>query len=412
MNPLKKPQQPERPRTEDIAMSPSTAARSRTLLQGDERFRILVDSARDYAIFFMDVDGFIIDWNIGAERILGYSEHEIIGQPGAIVYTPEDQAQGVPASELEIARMEGRAANERWHVRKDNSRFWGSGIVISLRDESGNLIGFAKVMRDVTEHKCAEEERAELMQRQLEARQEAEAANRAKDEFIALVAHELRTPISVAMGWVHLLLSESSDEATKERAIATIKRSLNAQNQVINDLLDVSRITTGKIALQHSSVDLAALVLSVVESVQPIADIKSVQLETKIQSDVMPVAGDADRLQQVLLNLLSNAVKFTPREGHIEVRLGHEGEYYLLEVADNGIGIEPSLLPHIFERYQQSKEPGAEKHDGLGLGLWLVRHIVELHAGSVHAYSEGKGKGSTFTVKLPIRPAAEITDAD
>jgi PAS domain S-box-containing protein len=400
----------------DEGKAPTDAARNppsesnqqsalKVLLRGDERFRLLVESAQDYAIFFMDVEGRVVDWNIGAERILGYTEEEIIGQLGAIIFTPEDREQKAPEREVEKARTEGRAENERWHVRKDGSRFWGSGINMPLRDESGNLLGYAKVMRDFTARRQADQEKAELLQREQDAKKEAEAAKRAKDHFIAVAAHELRSPMTSVLGWVDLLLKGGLDAETQQGALEAIRRNAHSQNQIISDLLDASRITSGRIHLETAPLDLLSLVTTAIEDVRPTAEGKSIQIDLVVNTGIEPVLGDANRLHQVMLNLLGNAVKFTPEGGHIEVRLERQGEQNLIQVKDTGIGISPEFLPHIFDPYQQSSRSSSREHKGLGLGLSIVRQLVTMHGGSVRAESDGEGRGATFTVRLPIHPA-------
>jgi PAS domain S-box-containing protein len=266
-------------------------------------------------MFFLDVDNCIVDWNIGAERITGYSEAEILGERGSIIFTPEDISAGAHEQELAKARTEGRAENERWHVRKDGGLFWGSGVVMPLRDESGNLIGYAKVMRDFTERRCAQQERDELLEREQKARAEAEAANRTRDTFIGVISHELRSPLQTILGWVDLLCQGRLDPEMESRAIETIQRNAALQNRLINDLLDITRIEAGTLSLNVAPVDLRNVVKAVMDNVRPIADGKGVRLRAVIAPDMEPVSGDAERLQQVVTNLLNNAIKFTPAGG-------------------------------------------------------------------------------------------------
>ncbi|MEW5856191.1 MAG: PAS domain S-box protein, partial [Cyanobacteriota bacterium] len=229
------------------------------LQTSEERFRLLLENVKDYAIFFIDPDGRVIRWSIGAERILGYQEAEILGQSASIIYTPEDIERGADQEELETAITEGRAEDERWHVRKDGSHFWASGIVTPLRDETGQLRGFSKIMRDFTERKQAEDERNQLLVSEQEARAAAESANRMKDEFLATLSHELRSPLNAMLGWVQLLNTRKFDEATTARAMETIERSARAQAQLVEDLLDVSRIIQGKLRLNVRPIELASV---------------------------------------------------------------------------------------------------------------------------------------------------------
>jgi PAS domain S-box-containing protein len=383
----------------------------RMLLNSEERYRLLVDSAQDYAMFFLDTDNRILDWNIGAERITGYTESEIIGEFGSIIFTPEDIAAGAHEQELHKARTEGRAENERWHVRKDGSLFWGSGIVMSLCDDADNLIGYAKVMRDFTDRRCAQQERDELLEREQKARAEAEAANRARDKFIGVISHELRSPLQTILGWVDLLCRGHLDREMEIRAIETIQRNAALQNRLINDLLDITRIEAGTLLLNIAPVDLKSVVEAVIDNVRPMADAKGVRLQTVVAPDMEPVPGDAERLQQVVTNLVNNAVKFTPEGGQVEVRVARPCAQAMaeatlqeatLQVADNGIGISPDFLPHVFEAYTQAGTRSHNEQVGLGLGLSIVHELVRLHGGSIDVESKGVGQGSTFTVHLPL----------
>lgn len=370
----------------------------------------MAESATDYAMCILDKDGKVVDWNIGAERILCYTEAEIVGRDAAIIYTPEDREKKAPEQELHEAATEGRAENERWHVRKDGSRFWGSGIVMPLRDEVGALIGFAKVMRDFTERKRAEEERNQLLQRERQAREEAVAANRAKDDFMAMVSHELRSPLNTILGWTGVLLSGQADAAIQRQALEVIQRSALSQNQLINDLLDVARISSGKIRMDLVPVDLPSLAATAIENIRPEVEAKSIALELTVDPAVEPVAADPNRLQQVMRNLLGNAVKFTPRGGRIEVRLERDNSHSLIQVIDTGIGISPEFLPHIFEQYRQRDTSSARDHTGLGLGLSIVKQLVQMHDGTVQAKSPGEGQGATFTVRLPALSTQSFAD--
>ncbi|HEY9901368.1 MAG TPA: response regulator [Candidatus Sericytochromatia bacterium] len=370
----------------------------------EERFRLLLENVKDYAIFFLDTEGRIIRWSLGAERILGYQEAEILGQPSSVIFTPEDLQQGVDQEELEQAVTEGRAEDERWHIRKDGSRFWASGITTPLRDEMGQLHGFSKIMRDFTDRKQAEDERNQLLAREQEARTAAEAANRLKDEFLATLSHELRSPLNAMLGWTRLLNSRKFDEATTTRAMQTIERSAKSQAQLVEDLLDVSRIIQGKLRLNVRPVELISAIESAIETVRPAAEAKEIRIQSVLDPSAGLVAGDFDRLQQVVWNLLSNGIKFTPKGGCVMVRLERVNSHVEITVTDTGKGIDPEFVPYVFERFRQADSTSTRVYSGLGLGLAIVRHLVELHGGTVAAYSEGEGKGATFTVKLSLMP--------
>ena len=255
---------------------------------------------------------------------------------------------------------------------------------------------------EIAERKLTEAEREQLLAREQEARAEAEAANRIKDEFLAVLSHELRTPLSPILGWARMLRSSKLDAATTDRALETIERNAQLQTQLIEDLLDVSRILQGKMTLSARPVDLASTIEAAVETVRLAASAKLIQIQTAIEPDVGQVLGDPTRLQQVVWNLLSNAIKFTPKAGRVEVRLERIKTSAQIRVSDTGNGIEPEFLPHIFEYFRQADSTTTRLFGGLGLGLAIVRHLVELHGGIVQAASPGTGHGSTFVVQLPL----------
>ncbi len=396
------------------------------LRQSEERYRLLLEGVTDYAIFMLDANGFITSWNIGAERILGYREAEIIGQPFSRLFTPEAIAQSLPEQVLNTAITEGLSKENRWHIRKNGSHFWAHCLITPLRDGEGNLYGFSKIMQDITDRKQAEDEREQLLLREQAARAEAEAANRTKDDFLAVVSHELRTPMTAIVGWAGMLKAGMLDEEKAAGAIETIERNANSQMQLIEDLLDISRIVRGEIYLNFGRVNLIDVITSAIEVVQPTADIKEIHLESilapfaeteEISSSSVLVRGDSDRLQQVILNLLSNAIKFTPSGGHVEIRLSviNNSEqktttrYAQIEVSDTGIGISAEFLPHVFDRFLQADSTSSRSSKGLGLGGAIAHHLVKLHGGTIEAESPGIGQGATFTVSLPLwERSAEI----
>jgi len=372
------------------------------LQKSEERLRLLVENVKDYAIFMLDPDGRVASWNIGAERVLGYQEAEIVGQPFSRFFTPEAIQQGVPEQELRQAMAEGQSEYERWHVRKDGTWFWATEVSTALRDETGTLRGFSKVMRDITERKRAEEERAQLLVREQAARAEAEAANRTKDEFLSILSHELRTPLSAILLWAELLRAGNLDEATMTQALEIIERNAKSQAQLIEDLLDISRIITGNLRLSVHLIELAPAIQAAIDTLQLAAEAKGIQLQTVLSAAVGQVLGDAQRLQQVVSNLLSNAIKFTPNGGRVEIHLTRTDSDAWIVVSDTGRGISPDFLPYVFERFRQGNSATTRTQGGLGLGLAIVRHLVKLHGGTVLAASLGEGKGATFTVTLPL----------
>ncbi|MBD1831238.1 response regulator [Cyanobacteria bacterium FACHB-472] len=378
----------------------------------EERFHLLLENVKDYAIFFLDTEARIVRWSAGAERILGYQEAEILGQHSSIIFTLEDLESGEDKKELHTAETQGRAEDERWHVRQDGSRFWASGFVSPLKDETG-LRGFVKIMRDFTERKQAEDERAQLLASEQEARAAAEAANRMKDEFLATLSHELRSPLNAMLGWLRLLNTRKFDEATTARAMETIERSARAQAQLVEDLLDVSRIIQGKLRLSVRPVELSTVIEAALDTVRPAAEAKAISLQSILDPAAGPVAGDSDRLQQVIWNLVSNAIKFTPKEGSVQVSLKRINSHVEITISDSGEGINPDFVPYVFERFRQADSSITRQYSGLGLGLAIVRNLVELHGGTVRAHSEGAGKGATFIVKLPVMPVrVETSNAE
>ena len=260
---------------------------------------------------------------------------------------------------------------------------------------------------EVAERKQAEEERAAMLIREQAARAEAEAANRTKDEFLATLSHELRTPLTAILGWSHLLRMNKLREPQFAHALETIERNARSQSQLIDDLLDVSRIVTGKLQIEFSTVDLSAVIEAAIESVHPALAAKEIALETVVESGCR-VLGDANRLQQIFWNLFTNAIKFTPKGGQVKVAAERRDSEILINVTDSGIGISPEFLPYIFDRFRQADGSTTRAQGGLGLGLAIVRHLVELHRGRVEVHSQGKQLGSTFTVRLPI--ALNVTD--
>ena len=366
-------------------------------------FQLLVSAVRDYAIFLLDPEGRIATWNAGAQRIKGYTPEEIIGRHFSTFYGEEDIANGKPARELEIAKAEGAVEDEGWRVRKDGTRFWANVVITAVRDAQGELRGFAKVTRDITERKHAEEtERAYRV---------AIEANRAKDEFLMTLSHELRTPMTAILGWARILPTLRAGDPLVQEAIASIAQSAHLQARLIDDILDVSRIASGKMRLAPETVDIGRLIMNAVDAAMPTASSKEITLSATLSPDLGTMIADLTRIQQVLWNLLSNAVKFTPRGGEVRVSATRHGGHVQISVSDTGEGIEPAFLPHVFEPFRQAENPHTRVHGGLGLGLSIVRYIAEAHGGTIAATSEGKGKGATFTVTLPVRVVTTNSEA-
>jgi len=377
--------------------------------ESEERLRLVIENAREYAIFSLDLDRRVTSWNSGAQRLLGYYESEIIGQLGDIIFTAEDRAAGAPEHEAEVAFADGRSADERWHVRKDGSRFWGSGSMMAMHDANNQTIGLLKIFRDQTAAREANEalarSEAELMRALKDnqnSRAELEAASRAKDRFLAVLSHELRTPLTpVVMAVRTLVRRPDIPEAAKE-ALEMIRRNVKIESHLIDDLLDLTRVTRGQFEVVTEPMDIHAAIRGAVEICE--ADIrgKDQTLTIDLDADTHVLNGDYTRLQQVVWNLLKNASKFTRRGGAIRLSTVSEGKKFCLTVADNGIGIISTVLPTIFDAFSQGGEWVAREYGGLGLGLAISKATIEAHDGSIKVESGGAGLGSTFTVELPL----------
>lgn len=558
-----------------------------SLRQSEERFRLLVETVKDYAIFMLDPQGFVTTWNEGAQRIKGYRADEIIGQHFCRFYPEEDVRAGKCTMELELAVRDGTFEEEGWRIRKDGSRFWANVVITTLRHSDGRIMGFAKVTRDLTERRKAEEERARvaeivrerlheltelsealaaalsiedvgkavidrgmrftgadtctlysldehtmtlnliaehgcnsevldqirrlsegsenpsygigvgaldaawvetaeeyhtffptladlptpgsrarafacvplnaegrtigmlgvgfhqdrrfsdderlfirtfarqsaqalararrleaeraasvenatLYQSEQRARRAADLANRAKDEFLAMVSHELRTPLSAILGWAQLLERKKLDEHRSTAAVKTIARNATAMAELVEDLMDMSRIIGGKLRLTLKPTDLADAIRTALETVRPMATAKDVVLDSALESSLPSILGDATRLQQILCNLLGNAVKFNATGGRVEVIARRSGTRIEICVVDSGKGISPSFLPYVFEPFSQQETNPSKVKGGLGLGLAITKRLVELHGGEITAHSKGEGQGATFRVTLPV----------
>ena len=396
-----------------IARDISTRRQSE-LLQA--RLAAIIESAED-AIIAKTLEGIITSWNVGAERIFGYTAEEAIGKPVTMLI-PEDRTDEEPGILARIRQGERVEHFETVRVRKDGTHLNISLTVSPVRAPDGRIIGASKIARDITESKLAERERERLLESERHARhtaevarREAEEASRLKDEFLATVSHELRTPLTAILGWAHMLCTGQIPPEDAGGVYQTIERNARAQAQLVDDLLDVSRIITGKLRLDVRMVDPVAFIDSAVESARPAAEGKGVRLSKKVEDGAVSVVGDPGRLQQVVWNLLTNAIKFTPPGGEIEIGLARAGANVEISVRDTGAGIAPEFLPHVFDRFRQADGRITRRHGGLGLGLSIVRHIIELHGGTVSAESEGEGRGSTFTVSLSPAPTREVAEA-
>jgi two-component system CheB/CheR fusion protein len=368
----------------------------------EARMRMVAESASDYAIIAQDEEGRTTSWNKGAEYLFGYSEQEMLGQPLDRLFTPEDIASGAPADELRRAREDGRAEDERWHVRKDGTRFYCSGVTTPLRN--GDFYGYAKIARDETARLRHERERERVLGREQAERSDAQQASALKDEFLSVMSHELRHPLNMININVELLarMPEIRNSPAFTRRAGAIRNSVLSQAKMIDDLMDMSRLRTGKLSLAMAPVALGSVLKGIVDVQRADPATRDIRIEIADCADDVTVMGDLVRIEQVVMNLLSNAVKFTPGGGQIELRLVREESAARVDVVDSGQGIAPSFLPHVFDMYGQSVSVTTRSKGGLGIGLALVREIVAMHGGRVEAFSEGIGKGARFSFWLPL----------
>lgn len=365
-------------------------------------FAAIINSSHD-AIVSKTLEGVITSWNSGAERIFGYTANEAIGNPITII-VPADRADEESRILARQGRGEGIDEFETVRVRKDGREIDVSVSLSPIMDGQGKIVGISKIARDITERKQAETEREDLLARERAARKEAEAADRTKDEFLATLSHELRTPLTAILGWSQMIISNRISEEEKLQGLDVIQRNALLQSQLVDDILDVSRIITGKLRMEVRPVELSYVIEAAVESVLHAAAAKQVRLSRILDSATGLVSGDPGRLQQVVWNLLANAIKFTPSGGTVQVKLTKVDSHLEIVVSDTGAGIPSDVLPHVFERFRQADQSSTRSFGGLGLGLAIVRHIVEHHGGRVEADSAGEGLGATFTVKIPTIP--------
>jgi PAS domain S-box-containing protein len=359
------------------------------LRQSEERFRLLVEGVQDYAIFMLDPGGHIASWNIGAERLKRYSRQEILGKHFSIFYPPDALAADKPAWELRKALEYGRIEDEGWRVRKDGSWFWANVVITAIRDKDGVLQGFAKVTRDMTERR-----RIEMLQE----------TDRQKNEFLALLAHELRNPLAPICNALHILGLSAGDAVKVERARAMAERQVHHMARLLDDLVNLVRINQGRFEVHKEVLDLNSVIDHALEAIQPECDERKQHLSVSLPEHPVWVYGDRTRLEQAIGNLLSNATKYTNPGGRIWVGVDATETEVKVRVQDSGIGIEPMMLPLIFNLFVQAERRLDRSIGGLGIGLTLVKQMIELHGGKVDAFSPGPGKGSEFVVRLPVVP--------
>ena len=395
------------------------------LRRSEERLRLVIENARDYAIFSTDVARTITSWNSGAERLLGYTEAEALGVSADMIYTPEDRAAGAPAHEAQTAMAEAGAADERFHQRQDGSRFWASGTLMRMDDSSGGAIGFVKILRDETqtrnthaELQRSQDELRKALSAEEQARAELERADAAKDRFLAVLSHELRNPLAAVLTASELLAKPDAPPSEQARAAALVQRQARTMKSLLDDLLDVSRLAMGRLELRMRDVALTEVVDSALEAVESAMRSAGHRLRVNLPSAPVRLHVDPLRISQVLVNLLGNAAKYTPPPGDIALDVHVDRDDVRLVVSDNGVGIAAERMEQMFELYTQGPQAAHALNDGLGVGLSLVRTIVSLHGGKVEGVSAGPGRGSRFIVTLPMpafatpAPAASAPASD
>ena len=375
-----------------------TEKRRATVL--NERLAAIVESSDDI-IASKTLDGVITSWNRGAERILGYTAEEVVGNHVSMLIPPE-HSEDMETILGRIRRGEKVDHYQTKRRRKDGTIIEVSLTVSPIRDEEGEIIGASKIGRDITAERRAREERERLLEAAQSAKAEAETANRMKDEFLATLSHELRTPLNAIIGWAKILRTGKVDAEDVEEGLSAIERNSQVQAQLIEDLLDISRIISGNLRLEVQRLSLVDVIEAAVAAVMPAAVGKNIRIHKVLDSLASPVIGDVARLQQIVWNLLSNAVKFTPKGGKVQVLLERVNSHVEVSVIDTGMGIEPEFLPHVFDRFRQADSSSTRRYGGLGLGLAIVKQLTEMHGGSIRAKSPGEGQGATFTLTMPI----------
>lgn len=369
----------------------------------------IVNSSED-AIISKNLNGIITSWNTAAEKIFGYTAAEAVGK-SVLMLVPVDRRDEEPKILARLQKGERVEHFDTIRVRKDGQLFPVSLTISPVRDISGTIIGASKIARDVTELKRISTEREQLLVSERAARGQAEHANRMKDDFLATVSHELRTPLNAIVGWTQVLKESADLTPDDQMGIETIERNANIQAQLIDDLLDLGRIISGKMILDVERFDLAGVINDAVGSMHHAAEAKGIRIKKVMDPHANWTMGDRKRMQQVIWNLLSNAIKFSPKGGSIVVALSRINSHFDISVSDNGKGIAAEFLPHVFERFRQADASTTRQHGGLGIGLAIAKQLVEMHGGQIQAESPGLGKGATFTVSVPVVIARSSQDA-
>jgi PAS domain S-box-containing protein len=367
-----------------------------TTMPVEEVVRLFAEQSNEHAFILLNVNGCVTWWSSGAAHMFNCPSGQMVGRPLDILFTPEDIEQGIPEQEITIAREHGKAEEDRWQVRSDGARFWATGVLLALRDQNGNLIGFGKILRDRTDLR----DQLETQANQIEA---LTSRDQQKNIFLATLSHELRNPLTQLSNAAQLLRMTVPGKAETEYPLKLIDREVEFIRRLVDDLLDVTRISTGKIRLETETVELREIIARAVEATQPLIEERDQKLQVLLPATPIEFVADPARLHQVLVNLITNAAKFTASGETIWVEGTRDGDEVIVHVEDNGVGIPDGMLVSIFDPFTQVETPLS--NGGLGIGLSLVKTLVSLHGGSIKVRSEGVGKGSEFIVRLPLKHA-------
>jgi PAS domain S-box-containing protein len=361
----------------------------------EPQLRLFSEQTTEFAVLLLDPAGRITWCNETAARIFGYSQAALTGLSAERLFVPEDVSRGVPQYEFAVARLSSDMANDRWLMRADGSRFWAIGATTALRNKDGELVGYCKALRDRTDIS----EQLDLLRNRAEA---LVKAGENKNVFLATLSHELRNPLAPLVNALQLIRMSTQDTAALQYPLQLIDRQIDVMRRLLDDLLDVTRISAGKVELQMQNVDLRMVLARAVENVLPMIDQRQQSFAQHLLQTPMIVRGDPTRLEQVFVNLLTNAAKYTPSQGAIELRATLDKAEAIVHVSDNGAGIAKEMQPHIFDLFTQVAAEGVDVQGGIGIGLSVVKNLVDLHGGSVQVRSDGARTGSEFTVRLPL----------
>ncbi|MFL6693532.1 MAG: ATP-binding protein [Ramlibacter sp.] len=369
----------------------------------DSALQAFLHHTREFAVVVLDADGVVASWIGASQEIFGYSAEEMVGQPGGAIFTAADRQKGFDELEMAIARESGRSEDDRWHVRKDGTKIWVSGSMEAVRDKAGALVGYVKLMRDRTDLRI----HVDKLESSLAA---CEAAARRTRAFLRTLGHELRNPLAPLQN-ASAILQRTNSDPRGERAIGIVQGQIEVLTRLANDLMDVSRLDAGKVSLVLERQDLRDLLRHAYEAFKEAANEKGLNLILMVPKGPLWVGVDKPKFQQAAANLVSNAIRYTPTGGKVWLKCTQEGRDVLVRVEDSGIGISPELLPRLFDLFSRGESAEDMAPGGMGIGLAVVRELVELHGGDVQARSSGTGKGSEFTIRLPSLDK-EGTDVD